>query len=422
MNPTRHAKTALWLAAMLLAMPALAARPRLEFWTQSLSPKFAPYFQRLVSQYNASHPSVDVVWIDYPWDVIRSKFTVALASGNPPALANFQVPLVYEFKQLGLIQPVDKLIAPGQYLAGAIDDVRFEGHIYAFPFYNGANVIAYNTDLFQRAGLDPKRPPASFDEQLSYAKAIHAKTGVAGFAPALGPNKIEGLLLNEGLEVMRNGRAVFNSPAHIAFIRKLADGYQAGGLLKDNLFAEENFQASMAAYDSGRLGMLVTIPAALRRVRDDAPAIYRVTDAAAAPLGRSGYAAGGWQFTFVVPKNVDPALLPEIGRLATFLTNADNQLAFSQAAGTLPTSRVAAASPFFQPVDHHAGAVEKGLAAAAKNLAVTRTVFLAGVKNAGLLSTRLSAAVEQAVTGRQDPQQAMDEAVAFWNQKLGVRE
>ena len=35
-----------------------------------------------------------------------------------------------------------------------------------------------------------------------------------------------------------------------------------------------------------------------------------------------------------------------------------------------------------------------------------------------MLSARLAAAVEKAVTGRQDPKVALDEAAAFWSGKL----
>ncbi|WP_269531192.1 extracellular solute-binding protein [Chitinimonas sp. BJYL2] len=406
------------LCAAAVALP-VAAKPRLEFWTQSLSPKFAPYFRELVASYNAANPQVEVVWVDYPWDVIRAKFTVALASGNPPALANVDVPTAYEFRQIGLIQPVDRWIRRDDFVAAAIADVTFGNQVYAWPFYNGANVVAYNTELFRRAGLDPKRPPASFAEQLRYAKILYARTGAAGFPPALGPGKIEGLMIAEGLEVIRGGKAVFNSPAHVEFVRLLADAYKAGGLLRDNLFGQDNFQLATAAYNSGRLAMLVTSPAALNRIRDDAPSVYKITEVTAEPLGRSGIAKGGWLFTFVVPKNVKPALLPEVGKFANFLTNAANQLAFAQQAGTLPTSRAAAAHAHFHLAPKDADPARRGLIAAANNIEVTRTVFLADVRNAALLSAKLSAVVEQAVTGRRDAKEALDDAVAFWNEKLG---
>lgn len=420
MKPIQIARTALLMAGIALSGHALADKPRLEFWTQSLSPKFDGYFNNLVAQYNAQHPNVDVVWIDYPWNVIRPKFTAAIAAGRPPALANMDVPWAYEYHLNGLIYPVDGLIDRSQYVNGALADVTYDGHTWAVPFYNGANIIAYNTALFKAAGLDPTHAPSTLDEQIAFAKQIKAKTGVAGFAPTLGPTKLEGLMAQEGLDIVRNGRAVFNSPAHVALVRKLADAYHAGALLKDNLFAQDNFQVSMAAYDSGRMAMLVTVPAALGRVRDDAPDVYKVTGVAPVPLSPAKVAAGGWQFTYVVPKNVDPALLPEIGKLASFLTSPANQVAFAKAAGTLPTSKQAAADPYFHSAPPDAGAAEKGLVAAVKNLEYVRTIYLLGVKDAELLSTKLSSAVEQAVTGRKDAQVALDEAAAFWNKKLGA--
>ena len=63
---------------------------------------------------------------------------------------------------------------------------------------------------------------------------------------------------------------MFNSPAHVALSTKLADAYKAGGLLKDKLFSEDNYPASIDAYKSGRMAMLEAPPSALTRVRDDA--------------------------------------------------------------------------------------------------------------------------------------------------------
>nr|WP_199067311.1 extracellular solute-binding protein [Chromobacterium sp. ASV5] len=401
------------------AAPALAAdKPVLEVWTMSLSPKFDGYFKDLVAKYNAQNPNVEVKWTDYPWDVIQAKFTAAVGAGKPPALVNLNVPWAYDYKQEGLIQPLDSVIDKGQYVTGALRDVTFEGKVYAFPHYNGASVIAYNAELFKKAGLDPNKPPKSLDEELKYAKTIKAKTGVAGFAPTLGPTKIEGMFIQNGLDVVKDGKPVFNSPAHVAFVKKLADAYKSGALLKDNLFAQDNFQVAMAAYNSGRLAMLESTPTTLTRVRDEAPKLYLRTKVAPAPIGPTGIAAGGWMFNFAVAKNVNKALLPEIGKFGNYLTNADNQLAFSKLAGTLPTSRKAAQDPHFQKVANNAGAAEQAVRIAASNLDKTRTIFLAGVKNADVLSARLAAAVEKGVTGRQDPKAALDEAAAFWSSKM----
>ncbi|MDE1713835.1 extracellular solute-binding protein (plasmid) [Chromobacterium amazonense] len=218
-----------------------------------------------------------------------------------------------------------------QYVAGALKDVTFNGKVYAFPHYNGANVIAYNAELFKKAGLDPNKPPKSFDQELQYAKTIKAKTGVAGFAPTLGPTKIEALLMQNGLDVVKDGKPAFNSPAHVAFVKKLTDAYKAGALLKDNLFSQDNFQVAMAAYNGGRLAMLESTPTTLTRVRDEAPKLYVHTRVAPAPLGPTGIAAGGWMFNFAVARNVDKAFL------VNFITVSKLQLTDSYSGVVLPT-------------------------------------------------------------------------------------
>src|SRR5262249_15811250 len=155
------------------------------------------------------------------------------------------------------------------------------------------------------------------EEQLDAAKQIRARTGQYGFSPALG--KIAGLFLEEGLPLVENGKAVFNSPGHVALIRKLADAYKAGALLKDKLFSEDNFPAAIDAYNSGRIAMLEAPPSALTRVRDDAPDVYAATDVAPVPIGGQGVAAGGWLFHFAMPQGTTGAVAIEAARFAKYL-------------------------------------------------------------------------------------------------------
>ncbi len=42
--------------------------------------------------------------------------------------------------------------------------------------------LTYNRDLFKAAGLDPTKPPTTWDEVRAAAKTIAEKTGVAGYA------------------------------------------------------------------------------------------------------------------------------------------------------------------------------------------------------------------------------------------------
>lgn len=406
------------VACALLATGAAEGKEplRIEFWTMSLKPKFTPYFKALVTRYEAAHPEVKLEWVDVPWDTMQTKLTAAIVARSAPALVQLNVPWAYDYSLYGALRPVDELLGTDRsmYTDGAIADLTFRGKVYGFPHYNSVNVLAYNKTLFRQAGI--ARAPATMDEQLAAAKMIRARTGHYGFSPALG--KIAGIFLEEGLPLLENGKAVFNSPRHVALINRLADAYKAGGLLKDKLFAEDNYPASIDAYKSGRMAMLVAPPSALIRIRDDAPDVYAVTDVAPAPTSGNGIAAGGWLFHFAIPVGTSDRIAGEAARFAKFLTNDENQLAFAKLAGAFPTTRKAAADPHFQRLPTNADPYDKAMAIGARSMDVVRTLYVGGVPGFERLNKRLQDAVEAAIIGRKDVQVALDEAAAYWNSKL----
>ncbi|HET8875259.1 MAG TPA: extracellular solute-binding protein [Casimicrobiaceae bacterium] len=421
----RHAIALLLRIALLACVVTVlvacdsAAGPRklhIEFWTMSLKPKFTGYFDTLVAQYEAAHPGVELEWVDVPWDALQTKLTAAIVAGSAPALVQLNVPWAYDYALYGALRPIDDLLGADRdrYTDGAIADLTFNGHVYGFPHYNSVNVMAYNTTLFRRAGIT--RVPTTRGEQLDAAKTIRARTGAYGFSPALG--KIAGLMLEEGLPLVENGKAVFNSPAHVAFVAKFADAYKAGGLLKDKLFSEDNYPASIDAYKSGRMAMLEAPPSALTRVRDDAADIYAVTDVAPVPIGARGIAAGGWLFHFAMPKGTTGEVAHEAAKFAKFLTDADNQVAFAKLAGAFPTAKQAIADPHFRSLPLDAGAYEKAMAIGAARMEVVRTLYVSGIPGFERLNRRLQDDVEAAIIGRRDIKSALDDAVAFWNAKL----
>lgn len=399
----------------MLSLPHAMATEKIEFWTMSLKPKFIPYFQSLVKKYEAQNPDVKIVWVDFPWDILQLKLITAIAASTPPALVNLSVPWAEELARDGLLEPVENLMSqPTIYTRGALADLSFKGHIYGFPHYSNVNVIAYNKNILATAGISA--PPRSMDELLAYARQIAAKTGKAGYAPALG--KIDGFMMQQGLDLIKDGKAVFNSPAHVALVKKLAQTYAANGFLKDKLFAEDNFPAVVDAYLGGRLGMMVSAPTALRRIQADSKEVYAATDIFAAPIGPTGIADGGWMFHFAVPKGTAKQSLPAVAKFAQFLTNDENQLEFAKNANVMPSTIKALANPYFLGLPLQAAAAEKAQAVAARSMNNSRSLYVAGIEDYDELRRFLVKAVEAGVTGKADIQQALDEAAAIWNRKL----
>ncbi|MBX9349164.1 extracellular solute-binding protein [Chromobacterium vaccinii] len=417
MKPFRPALAAFALLACSLS--AHAEKVRLEFWTDSLKPTFDGYFANVKKTYEAQHPGVEVQWVDVFNDNFETKLNAAIAAGRPPALVNHDVPRLFKYAQKGTLIPLDAALGADKaaYLPNALADLSFGGKLYGLPWYNNINVLVINGELFKKAGLDPKRPIASLDDELRLAKIIKAKTGVPGLLPQLG--QIDGIMLGQGLPLIQNGKAVFNSPAHAALIRKLADAYKAGALARDNLFADDNYQASIKLYNSGRLAMMETAPTSAQRTQSDARNIYAATVVQPAPLGPTKIAQGGYLFNWSVSKGLPARTQQEAVKFARFLTGDAQQLAFAKVTGaTFPSTRQALADSYFVKTSAGGGAVESARIEGAKVALNIRTLVLTGVPNVGDLKKNLVDNVEAAVTGKKDAQKALDDAVAFWNRQL----
>jgi multiple sugar transport system substrate-binding protein len=59
--------------------------------------------------------------------------------------------------------------------------VTWEGVTYGIPTNNETMAFIWNADIFKRAGLDPTKAPATWDDVVKYSKQIHDKLGIAGY-------------------------------------------------------------------------------------------------------------------------------------------------------------------------------------------------------------------------------------------------
>ncbi|MEN0128207.1 MAG: extracellular solute-binding protein [Brevundimonas sp.] len=139
-----------------------------------------------VKSFEAKYPNITVEPEDYEWK--NSTFTTQLAGGTLPNV--FEIPLtdgktLIENKQLADIdQYVKELPYGNQFNPDLLANGQgSDGKIYAVPAKSiYAVALHYNRNLFEKAGLDPNKPPTTWDEVRQYAKQIHDKTKVAGYA------------------------------------------------------------------------------------------------------------------------------------------------------------------------------------------------------------------------------------------------
>jgi putative chitobiose transport system substrate-binding protein len=184
------------------------AADKIEFWTFSMKPKFTPYFETLVRNYESANPGVKVEWVDFPWDIIQTKLVTRIVAGTPPALVNSTChgptnsPATACSRQSTLLAD-----ARPRYLASTLEDLTFGGKTYGFPMYSNVAVIAYNTQIFKR----PRSRTRRATSMNNCVRAPDRRTYRQGWPV---PCPVEDRRPDDAARpaVIKDGKAVFNSP------------------------------------------------------------------------------------------------------------------------------------------------------------------------------------------------------------------
>lgn len=402
-------------AALLATATASAQKTQLEFWTISLAPLFNDEMNRLVTQFEKENPTVDLKWVDVPATAIEQKLLAAVAAGRPPAAVNLSSDMSVKLVQQGALEPLTLTDAQRKlYFASPLNTFTFDGKVMGVPWYWSPKVVAYNTEIFRKAGLDPANPPRTIQTLIAAAKQIKDRTGLYGFMPNINGINMLYLFQEAGLPVLdkSGSRAVFNSPEHVQLLTTYVDLYKKGYIPEDTM--RRGFTAATELYSAGKLAMLITGPQFILRVENDNKDIYGVTKVAPYPINIAGNVIHTGLMGFMVPKGVRDRPLAQ--KLALFLTNDANQLQFSRVTKTtFPSTVKASTDKFFK--QGGADAVSQGRLVASTELKKAKDLTLI-YPDASKLNKVFKDNIESAMAGQKTPKQALDDIVKAWNASL----
>lgn len=130
------------------------------------------YFDTLKTQFQAGGGDIDVISGDVIW----------------PAQFGFN----------GWVDDLSDLFdeqMQSEFLSGPIEAVTYNGKVYAVPWFTDAGMFYYRKDLMAKAGLDPNKPPSTWDEVASMANKI-TKSGGAKLGLVFQGDQYEGGVCN----------------------------------------------------------------------------------------------------------------------------------------------------------------------------------------------------------------------------------
>jgi multiple sugar transport system substrate-binding protein len=320
------------------------------WWTPNWSQDRA---RVVADRFEAANPGLKVRLEVTVSDGLPTRIQTALRSGSPPDVIEAQHGWVIPYAQANLLRSLDDVVTDrGDYLPVALEYDTWDGHLWAAPYRIEAHALLYNKGMFREAGLDPEKPPTTWDELLTTAKALTRKRadGRSQYGYAItGGGEIGNTLFRTLPLIWMNGgniisddmkKAVVNDAPAVAAVTFYTDmltkhavsppsTLQDDGNASRRLFIAE----SVAMYQSGQFD--------LKPIRAENPKIDLGVAILPHPEGKPIAAAlGGW--SFIVPKdakNPDGAK-----KLVAFLNQSDNMGYYTD---TFPARRSGMSQPRF---------------------------------------------------------------------------
>lgn len=198
----------------------------LDFWTFWGSEQRRPVIDQIITDFNESQDEIEVRHTYTPWGDIWTKNLAAIAAGDPPDVIINDIMTVKLRAEEGQIEPITEYVdeeVTGRFYDQMMDASTHEDEVYALPFNTDTQILFYNKDLFEEAGLDPEQPPETWEELDEYAGQLDVQEGDTyeriGFYPLIGAGTDVWILNALGENYLQEDGEVLvdTEPVHEAF-------------------------------------------------------------------------------------------------------------------------------------------------------------------------------------------------------------
>ncbi|MEU0618644.1 sugar ABC transporter substrate-binding protein [Streptomyces albogriseolus] len=259
------------------------------------------FFEEEIAAFEKKNPDIDVVPHDaFPCQDPKT-FDAKLAGGQMEDVFYTyftDARHVVDIGQAADLTPyVKELRSYGTVQQQLRDIYTVDGKIYGIPRTGYSMGLIYNRALFEKAGLDPDRPPATWDEVRTAAKKIAALgDGVVGYADYSAQNQggwhFTAELYSQGGDVVSadGKKATVDTPEGRAVLRTLHDmRWKDESMGSKQLLVINDAQQMMG---SGKLGMYLAAPDNIPILVKEKGAEYQDIAIAPMPGGKATLVGG----------------------------------------------------------------------------------------------------------------------------------
>ncbi|HOM54217.1 MAG TPA: extracellular solute-binding protein, partial [Thermotogota bacterium] len=164
----------------LIALTGFSAT-KIQFW-HAMGGWRIDMLNEMAQDFMKLNPDI-VVDVQYTgsYDETLNKLVAGIQAGTAPhVIQNFEIATqkMIDGEIAVVMQDLidkDPTFDMGKFLPQVLNYYRVNGKLYCMPFNSSNPVMFYNKTLFEKAGLDPNKPPRTFSELYEYAKKLTVK-------------------------------------------------------------------------------------------------------------------------------------------------------------------------------------------------------------------------------------------------------
>lgn len=170
------------VAAIVSAIAAGAAAQQpivLQWQTANLTEsQYEPVWKRTIAEFEAANPGIRIEPVLVARKDHWTKFVAAAQARKAPCIVSVDLTTA---AYNGYLLPLDKYFnaEPPAFRKAWSDKMlsaaKWEKKLYGLPIWGGTYAEVYNRDLVVKAGLDPEKPPKTFDEYLAWGRKLTTK-------------------------------------------------------------------------------------------------------------------------------------------------------------------------------------------------------------------------------------------------------
>ena len=257
------------------------------------------------------------------------------AAGDPPDLFYLAPEELPGYAGNGSLMPYGELLENADdFYPSLMENFTFEDQVYCAPKDFSTLALVINKGLWDAAGLTDDDIPTTWDELATVAQTL-TKDGVVGLGFGWEWQRIGTFMAQAGGALIEDGEAVANSQENLDALTYVKDQMEAGSFA----YAQD-VGAGWGGEAFGKQLTAMTIEGnwITGAMTNDYPDVeYVVTELPEGPAGQ-----GTLQFTNCWGMAADSPNQEAALDLVEYLTSTDQQLAFSEAFGIMPSIQSAA--------------------------------------------------------------------------------